>query len=169
MEDKNPKNKITDFSQLESFANGLKLKSEIYFEKLTNPVFIIDLMGRLIFFNQASENLMGYSKKEVLGRHFRFLFTLDDLSEGFLFFYQTLKGCYSEHTLFRIRRKDGSTRVVDVMASPILFGEKVRAGLVIAQDITGRAPISDKDKERVEIFKKFNRDLEIWDQNTKCK
>ena len=109
---------------------------------------------------------MGYAREEVLGRHFRLLFTLDDLSDGFLFFYQTLQGCYAEHTLFRVRRKDGSTRVIDVLASPITFEGKIRAAVAIAHDITGRDPQTKEDEMRVKVFRKFSEDLDEW-QRTK--
>ncbi len=125
------------------------------------------MRGCFIFFNDAARELTGYERNDVLGRHFRLLFTLDDLSQGFLFFHQTMQGCYSEHSRFRIRRSDGSTRVVDVLASPVIFDGHVRAALTIAQDVTGQSSQSDKDRDRVKVFKEFSRDLERWDEKNK--
>ncbi len=163
-ENNQSKKTSTHFQELVKFSKNLRESSETTFENFRNPVFIVDLLGRLIYFNQAAELLMGYSRGEVLGRHFRLLFTLDDLSEGFLFFYQTLQGCYAEHSVFRVRRKDGSTRVLDVLASPISFQGRVRAGLAIAEDITGRSSQNPEDQDRVRVFKKFSSDLDRWNQ-----
>lgn len=148
-----------------TFAKNLRECSSQAFEEFDNTVFMVDLMGRIIYFNRAAELLLGYTREEILGRHFRTLLTLDDLSDGFLFFYQTLQGCYAEHTLFRVRRKDGSTRVIDVLASPISFGGRVRAGLAIAQDVTGQKSTDPGNEERVKAFKKFSEDLDQWNQS----
>ena len=135
--EKNRESSISTNSPVYQFAISLQKSSDQFFEEFPNPVWIVDLKGRFVFFNKAAEKLIEYQRDEILGKHFRMLLTLDDLSDGFLFLYQTLNGCYSEHTLFRIRKKGGSTRVVDVMAAPLYFDGKVRAGLAIAQDITG--------------------------------
>ncbi len=141
-----------------------------FFETLKDAVFVTDLKGCFIFFNQAAERLTGYPRDQVPGRHFRMLFTLDDLNDGFLFFYQTMKGCYSEHSKFRIRCRNGSTKVVDVLASPILYNGRVQAALTIAQDVTGKPSRDTGDRERVKVFKKFAQDLERWeDENQQLK
>ena len=152
------------FQELVQFSSNLRQSSEITFEGFKNPVFIIDLLGRFIYFNRAAELFLGYSREDILGRHFRMLLTLDDLSDGFLFFYQTLQGCYAEHSKFRVRRKDGSTRVLDVLASPISFQNRIRAGLAIAHDITGQPSGNPEAIERVQVFKKFSEDLERWNR-----
>lgn len=155
-------NKPSSAEDLAEFARNLRESSASSFERLENVVFIVDLMGRLIYFNHGAERILGYTREEVMGRHFRMLLTLDDLSDGFLFFYQTLQGCYAEHTLFRVRCRDGSTRVLDVLASPISFKGRVRAGLAIAQDVTGKKSNLPEDEERVRAFRRFSEEIDHW-------
>lgn len=150
-----------------AFSHNLKDQSEKTFENFRSPVFVIDLLGRFIYFNQAAELSIGYTRGEVMGRHFRLLFTLDDLSEGFSFFYQVLQGCYAEHSLFRIRKKDGSTRVFDFLASPITFKSRIRAALVITEDVTGKPSGNPEDADRVQVFKKFSTELDRWQEQPK--
>ena len=149
---------------LRIFSENLRDNSKAKFDNFADSVFIVDLLGRFVYVNPAFEKLLGYGSCEILGRHFRMLFTLDDLNEGFLFFYQTLRGCYAENSRFRIFRKDRSTRVIDVLASPIMFQNKVRAGIAIAHDVTGQQSDVRGEQDRVELFKRFSQDLESWKQ-----
>lgn len=123
---------------------------------------MFDTQGRFIFFNRAASKFLGYTPERLIGSHFRMLLTLDDLSDGFLFLYQTLNGCYTEQSLFRMRLSDGSTRVVGITAGPIYYKGKIRAGLAIAYDSSGKNSKMPHDTERVKIFKKFSEDLSRW-------
>ncbi|MBI4387553.1 MAG: PAS domain S-box protein [Candidatus Omnitrophica bacterium] len=155
------------YKKLANFSSNLRESYVNFFERLKDAVFVTDMRGCFIFFNDAAQELTGYQRNDVLGRHFRLLFTLDDLSQGFLFFHQTMQGCYSEHSRFRIRKNDGATRVVDVLASPVVFDGHVRAALTIAQDVTGQSSHLDKDRDRVKVFKEFSQDLERWDEKNR--
>ena len=158
---------LKNYKKLAEYPHLINRSYSVFFQKLKYAVFVTDVKGRFVFFNPAAEKLTGYSKEDVLKHHFRLLFTLDDLNDGFLFFYQTMQGCYSEHSRFRIRCKDGATKVIDVLASPIVFNSKTLAALTIARDVTGKSSDSKSDEERVRVFKKFSEDLESWDQKNK--
>lgn len=157
-----PNKQLKHDPELLKFKAILKTGSAQFFENQKKSVFMFDLDGRFIFFNEAAEKFLGYSPEQLIGSHFRILLTLDDLSDGFLFLYQTLNGCYTEHSLFRMRLKDGSTRVVGITAGPIYYQNKVRAALAIAHDLSGRNSRNPHDFERVKIFKKFSADLTRW-------
>ena len=154
-------------SELTKFSEMLKLNSAHFFEKHAQPVFMFDIQGKFIFFNQAAHKFLGYSSEQVVGSHFRMLLTLDDLSDGFLFLYQTLNGCYTEHSLFRLRKKDGSTCVAGITAGPIYYQGKIRAALAIAHNSSGRNSKIPQDSERVKIFKKFSEDLNRWAESNR--
>lgn len=155
---------LKNYKKLARYPKELHLRYDNFFQKFHHPVFITDTKGCFVFFNECAEKFTGYSKHDVEGHHFRMLFTLDDLNDGFLFFYQTMRGCYSEHTRFRIRLKDGSTKVIDVLAAPIVFDGKVQGVLAIAHDISGKNSDERNDQERTIAFKKFSRDLDAWDE-----
>ena len=125
---------------------------------------IVDLMGRITFLNPAASQICGYEKNEVLNHHFRMFLTLDDLANGFKLFYNILKGEYSTNNLFRIRCKDGSTKIVEVNASPLHEFGKIVGGLAIIRDISKRKQMEEDNKERVEQFKQLDQDLDGWKQ-----
>ena len=153
---------LKNYKRLAAFTKSVQGTYRSFFENVRDAVYIIDPRGRLIFFNKAAEELTGYLRQEVLGKHFRLLFTLDDLNDGFLFYYQTIDGCYSEHCRFRIRKKDGSTRVIDVLAAPVMFDGRIRAAITIARDVTGIPSHQKGAESRTLLFKKFSNDLEEW-------
>lgn len=133
-----------------------------FLENQKDGAMIVDLMGRITFCNRVILEISGYSKEELNHRHFRMLMTLDDLANGFKLFYNVMKGEYSTNNLFRIRCKDGSTKIVEINASPLHEFGKIVGGLTIIRDISSRRLLQEENKERVEQFKQFDRDLDIW-------
>ena len=155
---------LKNYKKLANYSKALYSHYNAFFLGFQYPVFATNEKGCFVFFNRSAEKFTGYSKKEVMGRHFRMLFTLDDLGDGFLFFYQAMRGCYSENTRFRIRLKDGSTRIIDVLAAPVSFDSKIQGVLAIAKDVSGQISNAKSDQKRVVTFKKFSQDLDAWDQ-----
>ncbi|GEM_PF-1330063 len=135
-----------------------------YLENQQDGAVIVDMMGRITFCNPQAAEICGYKKEEIINRHFRMFLTLDDLANGFKLFYNILKGEYSTNNLFRVRCKDGSTKVVEVNAAPLHEFGKVVGGLSIIRDITKRKQLELENAERVEEFRQFDRDLDIWKQ-----
>ncbi len=140
------------------------VKKEFFYflEHQRDGAIIVDLAGRITFSNKASLNMCGYEKDEVMGRHFRMFMSLDDLAEGFKLFYNVLKGEYSTFNMFRIRNKDGTTRIVEVNASPLHQFGKVVGGVAIIRDISARNEKQEGNKERIEKFVKLDKDAEQW-------
>lgn len=135
-----------------------------FLEHQQDGAVIVDLMGRITFVNPAAAEICGYDKNEVMNHHFRMFLTLDDLALGFKLFYNILKGEYSTNNLFRIRCKDGSTKIVEVNAAPLHEFGKVVGGLCIIRDISKRKQMQEENKERVEQFIQLDQDLDGWKQ-----
>ena len=47
-----------------------------------HSIFTLDNEGRVTTWNVAAEQVLGYTEAEVLGRHFAFIFTAQDLAQG---------------------------------------------------------------------------------------
>jgi PAS domain S-box-containing protein len=47
-----------------------------------HSIFTLDPEGRVTSWNVAAEHILGYTKAEVLGRHFAFIFTPEDREQG---------------------------------------------------------------------------------------
>ena len=133
-----------------------------YLGNQQDGAIIVDLMGRITFCNNAATEICGYQMDEVLNRHFRMFLTLDDLANGFKLFYNVLKGEYSTNNLFRVRCKDGSTKIVEVNAAPLHEFGKIVGVLAVIRDISRRRQTELENQERVEQFKQFDQDLEGW-------
>lgn len=141
-----------------------------FIENLADAVFMFDHEGRFTFLNGEGERLTGYPRDHIYHRHFRMLLSLDDISDGFKLMYKTMKGDSTSHNLFRIRKRDGSTIVVDLSCSPIKRNGKIVGVMCIARDMTARKKMEKENKERVEKFKELNSKLEAWnDENRKLK
>lgn len=135
-----------------------------FLENQRDGAVIVDLMGRITFCNDAALSICGYKKEDVVNHHFRMFLTLDDLANGFKLFYNVLKGEYSTNNLFRIRCKDGSTKVVEVNCGPLHEFGKIVGGISLIRDFARLKQMESEGKERVEQFKKLDADLENWKQ-----
>ncbi|MBI4430805.1 MAG: PAS domain S-box protein [Candidatus Omnitrophica bacterium] len=123
-------------------------------------VFVVDAGGWIIMVNHAATKVSGYSRDEILGQHFRMFLTLDDLSAGFKIFYRTLRGESTEATRLRIRRKDGSTTVLELSGTPIRIKGKFIGGLAIARDVSEQMRRQSQDRIREQTFIQLMADLE---------
>lgn len=124
--------------------------------------FTIDAEGRFRFFNSEVARVTGYTAPEVLGKHFRMVLTLDDLSDGFRLFYQTMKGTPAVRSRFRLRRKDGSTIIAELDTFPVWKQGKVFLGLVVARPLAPGTQGTTQERERVERFKQLSEEMERW-------
>ncbi|MDI9571396.1 MAG: PAS domain S-box protein [Pseudomonadota bacterium] len=100
----------------EKYRNILETMEEAYFE--------VDLTGRLTFFNDATCAILGYSREELLGRHFRD-YTGPAMKRKILEVFSEvyLTGQRRDIVDYEIIGKDGSTRIVQASAS-LRYDEK---------------------------------------------
>ena len=123
-------------------------------------VFVVDAGGWIIMVNHAATKVCGYTRDEIIGRHFRMFLTLDDLSAGFKIFYRTLRGQSTDATRLRIRKKDGSTTVFELSGTPIMKKGRFIGGLAIARDISEQMRRESQDRIREQTFVQLMADLE---------
>lgn len=124
-------------------------------------VFLVDKWGKIIMVNHAATKVCGFHRDEIIGRHFRIFLTLDDLSEGFKIFYRTLRGESTEATRLRVKKKDGSTTVLELSGTPVVVNGKFLGGLAIARDIGARMAQESQDRIRAQTFAKLVADCEL--------
>ena len=123
-------------------------------------VFVVDIHGVIILVNYAASKVCGYEKDEIIGRHFRMFLTLDDLSQGFRIFYRALRGEGTEATKLRVRKKDGSTTVLELSGTPIMHKGKFIGGLAIARDVGEMMKRESQERIREQTFLKLVADGE---------
>ena len=106
--------------------------------RLATPVFLVDVRGTVIYFNEAAERVLGRPYKEGAGmaaEEWSTLFApaddegnpveLNDLPLGV-----AIRQRHPEHRMLRIRSVDGSERRIEVTAFPLFAHEDECLGAI---------------------------------------
>jgi len=118
------------------------------FERSLECVFINDFLGNFIDANQASLDLLGYTKEEIRSINFASLLSEDQIPEALKLGEEIVKSGFQKDTSeFRLRRKDGGYVYVETKASLLYHDEVPFATQGVARDITGRKKAEDKLRE----------------------
>ena len=94
-------------------------------ETTSDGVVVVDTVGRILFFNQAAEHLLGWSRDDLLEAEFGFPLVAEETAE------------------LDIVRKDGSMLVVEMRITPIQWEEKT-VYLASLRDITMHRALRDQ-------------------------
>lgn len=105
------------------------------FETATDAIYTTDPDGSFTSVNEATVQLTGRSRTELLGRSSRLLFDDEEIPLVQREFRHTLAG---EAVRFecRLRRADGGRRLISVTNTPIRSGVEVVGVLGVARDVT---------------------------------
>ena len=103
--------------------------------KTTDPFFILNMSGQLVYVNEVCEELLQCSRNELVGMELNTIFISSVLNNTQTFF----SGKQREQlTNFdsKISMRPGNTMEVNVTAFPILFNDEVVGSYVVLKDIT---------------------------------
>jgi PAS domain S-box-containing protein len=131
---------ITERKRAEEALRESEERYRTLFEKSPASITLVDKSGVLIDCNKATEELIGYSKEEIVGEPFPKLLTLDpkDLPQLRENFEKLSKGPEVEPYDLEIIRKDGKRRWINVTNSLLTRDDVVVGFLIISRDITER-------------------------------
>jgi len=118
-----------------------------------DSIFTIDTKGVVTLCNTAATRLLGYSKDELVGKHFLKLGTLRlrDIPKYLKIFRSVIKGKTVEPIEVAFLHKDGTTRLVDVRVALLKVSGKTVIQ-TIASDITER---KQAEREREDLFQEL--------------
>jgi PAS domain S-box-containing protein/putative nucleotidyltransferase with HDIG domain len=119
------------------------------FENSPDSVTLVTMDGRISNCNHATEDLIGYSKDEIVGKHFNELLTIDpSLMDDLMGKHKHLThGEAVPPYELPIIRKDGTQRTIEVSTS-LLKQDQTLAGIqIIARDITERKEYEHRLRE----------------------
>jgi two-component system, cell cycle sensor histidine kinase and response regulator CckA len=119
-----------------------------YIEQAPDGVFVVDKTGRFIEANQASLDITGYEKEELLSLTFHDLLAEESREEGLAHFKELLSTGKASSDLFH-RHKNGQKSCLTISAIKI-SDEKI---LGFAKDITQRILTEKKLKESEERYR----------------
>ncbi len=132
---------IRDITERKLSEEKIKESEERYrglFEKSPDSITLMDKTGIITDCNNKTEELIGYSKDEIIGKKFEELTTMDpkDLPRMRDFYFMLLRGEEVEPKEFEIIRKDGTKRKIHVITSILMKEKEVIGFQAIARDIT---------------------------------
>lgn len=142
------------FNQIKYDAERLK----ILFENAPDAIFVCDYEGKIVEANRASEELVGWSKEEALGKTFfeLNLFDRSNFYKAAKVFYKALKAQPTGPDEIVIRNKHGETIYIEVSTYPIVIEGK-KLILCTARNITERKKILFELARAKEEAEKANR------------
>jgi len=135
----------TDITKEKEQFEKIKYDAErlrILFENAPDAIFVCDYDGRIIEANRASEELVGWTKEEALGKTFfeLNLFDKTNFYKAAKVFYKALKGEPTGPDEIVIRNKSGELIYIEVSTHPIIIENK-KLILCTARNITERKKI----------------------------
>ena len=122
-------------------------------DNAADAILIADMEGIFLEVNKSAEDLLGYTKKELLGMKAAWIHPEEELEKVMHVFQEIATGksnsCYDT----KILRKDGKTVPVDITGTVIEYaGQKVAQGMF--RDITERKQAEEKLKQTMEKLRK---------------
>ena len=109
-------------------------------------IYMLDVHGDVVSWNQGAERLKGYRAEEVIGTHFSRFYTETDRAAGvpMLALERALKDGHFESEGWRVR-KDGTRFWAHVLVTPVLDEAKNLVGFAkITRDVTERRTAADE-------------------------
>jgi two-component system, cell cycle sensor histidine kinase and response regulator CckA len=132
----------TDITERKMTVQALEqseAKFRTLFEFAPDAIYLCDLQGNFVDGNRAAEELIGYSRAEVIGKSFLTLtlHSQPDLDRVATALLRHAQGESTGPTEYVLNRKDGSQVTVEIRAYPISLGKKSLV-LGIGRDISQR-------------------------------
>jgi PAS domain S-box-containing protein len=159
------------FSELASIALISKMaedalrQSEEHFRLLTESasdvITILDIKGIMKYMSPSVKNMLGYSRKDLIGKSSFDFVHPDDLPDVRKVFEQQILGLgHSVKLDVRYRHKNGSWRIFEVIGKNLLHDAAVSGIVINSRDITERKQAEEELRQLTEELKRSNADLQ---------
>ncbi len=146
---------ITERKIAEEALRESKEKYQMLVEKLREGVLLEDSEGFISFVNPQTARMLGYSEDELIGKHYSFIVSEDDLEKTKTETSKRPKGISSTYEA-SLLTKDGCFIPVLISASPIFSNTGEFEGILsVATDITERIKAREEKEKLVKARKDF--------------
>jgi len=159
---------LTDLLRTEEELKWSKKQFQSIFEVMVDPVVIVNMNGNILELSQSAEEILGFPKEELVGKHF--LETDAATVESKALMAKNLEklktGLYIEPHPIEVITKDGTKLLYELNTARINHkGEP--AVLAIFRNITEQKKVEEKLQESEERFNRFleNAPEAIWVQD----
>ena len=139
-----------DITSRKKTEDALCESEELYrtlFESDPNYTILLSLEGVILDLNTAAANIIGFSKDEIIGKHFTELsiFPKEEIEVNRKMFSSLLKQeALSNHYESKIFDRNGNIRWIEIISTTISKDDVLSYILVISNDITERKVSEDK-------------------------
>lgn len=147
---------VTDRRKAEEVLKESEERLKIIFEFAPDAYYLSNLKGEFLDGNAAAEEVLGFKKKELIGKSFLNLKLLsaNDFPKAAKELAKSAMGKKTGPDEFLLNRKDGSKVSVEISTFPVkIKGKTVILG--IARDITERIKAEEALKESEEKYRSF--------------
>jgi len=128
--------------------------SKAFFANDPDGVYTLDMEGYFLNVNKKGEELSGYSRDELIGRHFHHLIAAERVPLALESFNKVLMG-NSQSLETQIVRKDGEIREFKLTTIPAKISDSVIGIQGIAQDITETKKLEELHKKQETILSRI--------------
>jgi PAS domain S-box-containing protein len=156
----NKNNKIIGTIGINRDITDIKKSEERYknlFETAIDPIVIIDKKGRFTNINEQVTKILGYSRKELLGKDFTKtdILTQSSKKTSYYNFLKRMKGENVPPYEVEVLTTNGEIIPAEINASPIYENKEIVGTLVILRDLRERYKSKKIEKELNESEQKF--------------
>ena len=133
------RNELDERKKAENALRESEKRLNIIYESAPDAYYINDFNGAFLDGNRASEKLLGYPRKELIGKNFVDvgILSLDDVPKALKLLTENTNGKPTGPDDFTLTRKDGTKIAVEILTHPVKISGEDRV-LGIARDITER-------------------------------
>ncbi|UNL86251.1 PAS domain S-box protein [Priestia koreensis] len=117
-------------------------------------IYMLDLNGRILEINPATEKLSGFTKKEIVKRHFHDFTQPENYRNTTRHFQKALNGETSSYETFVIS-KSGEKLILIITNVPIVVDGAIKGVFGIAKDVTKKRHMEVELMETKEILESF--------------
>lgn len=155
---------ITEFKQKEKQLSTSEGIYENLIESSPDAIGIIDNKGIFTHWNAAAEKIYGFSKQEIIGKHFTKakLIHKKDIPKYIKLFLSISSGKETKPFETEILHKDGRKVLAELHYSLIKIDGKKIGIQAITRDITEKKAIETKSKESEERYRSLFEDSYDW-------
>jgi PAS domain S-box-containing protein len=146
---------ITKHKEIEKALSDSEQQIRLMYDSIRgHAIFMLDAEGRVMTWNTGAERLKGYTKEEIVGRHFSLFYPPEDIANG-----KPERELIVAAEEGRVedegwrKRKDGSRFMASVIINAVKDSHGELRGFVkVTQDITDRKQIENQLIEANERF-----------------
>jgi len=143
---------ISDRKEAEEALREAKEKYQMLIEKMEEGVLLEDAEGKISFVNPRATNMFGYTEEELLGKHWTYIITQEDLDKAQTESKKRPSGISTTYEV-NIKTKDGVHIPIIVTATPIFSKAGNFDGvLCVFTDITEQKQVEESLREAKEKY-----------------